>query len=155
MANLRLTSPAFDDGDPIPREYGYNHKNVNPPLRIEGVPPDAETLALIVDDPDARKPAGKVWDHWVVWNIPADIGEVPRDWSTSGAAEGLNDYGSRGYGGPNPPDREHTYEFTLYALDQRLDLSPDTTADALREAMENRVLEKAELRGTFTPDEDR
>ncbi|WP_254535827.1 hypothetical protein [Halomarina litorea] len=48
------------------------------------------------------------WDYWVVWNVPPDVGEIPEDWDATEAEEGTNDYGSRGYGGPNPPDREHT-----------------------------------------------
>jgi len=72
MSDLDLTSPAFADGDPIPERYGYTADDVNPPLSIAGVPEEAESLALIVDDPDAMEPAGKVWDHWLVWNVPAD-----------------------------------------------------------------------------------
>lgn len=104
MGSFRLTSPAFADGDPIPRRFGYREENVNPPLDIDGVPANAESLVLLVDDPDAVEPAGKVWSHWVVWNIDPGTTTIPEVWDASGALEGTNDYGTRGYGGPNPPD---------------------------------------------------
>ena len=148
---LSLTSSAFDDGEPVPEEYGYTERNVNPPLEIQGVPPTAQSLVLIVDDPDAVEPAGKVWDHWVVWNVDPDVQQIPEDWDAEGAVEGPNDYGERGYGGPNPPDREHTYRFELYALDRTLDVSPETNAETLRQTIDDSVLEEATLRGTYAP----
>ncbi|WP_049924592.1 YbhB/YbcL family Raf kinase inhibitor-like protein [Halopiger djelfimassiliensis] len=151
MADLTLTSPAFDDGERIPDQYGYEADDVNPPLEIDGVPDDAESLALIVDDPDAKAPAGKVWDHWIVWNVPTDETTIPENWSPEsiGAAEGTNDYGDTGYGGPNPPDREHTYRFTLFALDTTLELGADADADALRDAMDGHVVSQDRLEGTY------
>jgi len=153
MAELELASPAFDDGGAIPEKYGYTADNVNPPLETTSVPASAETLFLVVDDPDAREPAGKIWDHWVVWNIDPDIGTIPEDWdaSTHGATEGANDYGENGWGGPNPPDREHTYRFLLYALDTTLDVDTGATKDDLYDAAEGYVVGKAHLEGTYTP----
>jgi len=150
---MRLSSPAFEDGDRIPRKYGYTRRNVNPPLAVEDVPGDAVSLALLVDDPDAVAPAGRVWDHWVVWNVDPGVGTIPEGWDAgaAGAEEGVNDYGGRGYGGPNPPDREHTYRFELLALDAGLDLASDSTADDVRAAAEGTVLARATLRGTFAP----
>ncbi|ADB61261.1 PEBP family protein [Haloterrigena turkmenica DSM 5511] len=151
MATLTLTSPEFDDGERIPDRYGYEAANVNPPLEIDGVPDDAETLALIVDDPDAVEPAGKVWDHWLVWNVPAEETTIPVDWNPddAGAEEGTNDYGEPGYGGPNPPDREHTYRFTVFAVADAIDPGTDPDADDLRDAMEGRTVAKATLEGTY------
>ncbi|MFB6166564.1 MAG: YbhB/YbcL family Raf kinase inhibitor-like protein [Haloarculaceae archaeon] len=153
MAALQLTSPAFEDGEAIPRKYGYEEDDVNPPLSIAGVPEGAGTLALIVDDPDAREPAGKIWDHWVVWNLPADLTEIPEDYAPSGdeAVEGQNDYGERGYGGPNPPDREHTYRFRLFALETALDLADSADAEALESAMDGEILVETTLTGTYAP----
>ncbi|WP_049888932.1 YbhB/YbcL family Raf kinase inhibitor-like protein [Natronococcus occultus] len=151
MATLTLTSPAFDSGARIPDRYGYDEDNVNPPLEIDGVPEDAETLALIVDDPDAVEPAGTIWDHWVVWNVPAETGTIPEDWSDDDATEGTNDFGEVGYGGPSPPDREHTYRFAVFALETSFDLGSGTDADGLREAMEGYVLADATLEGTYAP----
>ena len=149
---MELTSEAFDDGERIPEQYGYERENVNPPLEIEDAPDDAESFALIVDDPDAVEPAGKVWDHWIVWNVPADRTTIPENWDpeTDGAREGTNDFGEPGYGGPNPPDREHTYRFTVFALDDALEVDdPDADADDLRDAMEGHVVSEATLEGTY------
>lgn len=151
MTSLQLTSSAFDHGDSIPDQYGYSARNVNPPLSVSGVPDDAETLALVVDDPDAVEPAGKVWDHWVVWNVDPETHEIPEDWTPTAAKEGQNSYGERGYGGPNPPDREHTYRFTLYALDTSLDLESGATKADLERAMEGHVLAETVLEGTYAP----
>lgn len=149
MGDLTLISQAFDDGEWIPDQYGYTADNVNPPLEIRDVPEGAKSLALIMDDPDAVKPAGKVWDHWVVWNIPPETTMIPEGWEPSEAAEGTNDYGEIGYGGPNPPDREHRYRFKLFALDATLDLPPETDAEALESAMAESVLEQTQLTGTY------
>jgi len=153
MAELQLTSPAFEDGGSIPDEYGYRERNVNPPLTVSGVPSSAESLLLVVDDPDAREPAGKIWDHWVVWNVPPDVESIPEDWDAgeAGATEGQNDYGETGWGGPNPPDREHTYRFLLYALDETLALPPGATKDDAYDAAEGTVVGKADLEGSYAP----
>ena len=147
---MELTSERFNDGERIPDQYGYEADDVNPPLEIEDAPDDAESFALIVDDPDAVEPAGKVWDHWIVWNVPPDRTEIPEDWDpdADGASEGTNDYGEPGYGGPNPPDREHTYRFTVFALDDALEVD-DADADELRDAMEDHVISQATLEGTY------
>ncbi|ELY97583.1 phosphatidylethanolamine-binding protein [Natrialba chahannaoensis JCM 10990] len=150
---LTLRSSAFTDGDRIPDQHGYRNANINPPLEFDGVPDGTTSLALIVDDPDAVEPAGKIWDHWLVWNIPPDQHTIPEDWDpeTAGAREGTNDFGERGYGGPNPPDREHTYRFRLFALESELgsDLDTETSADDLESAMDGHVIETATLEGTY------
>ena len=151
MSDLSLSSPAFRDGDPIPAEYGYTEDNVNPPLTIEGVPDGTESLALVMDDPDAVEPAGKVWDHWIVWNIDPDTRSIPEAWDVAGAVEGRNDYGENGYGGPNPPDRRHTYRFVVYALDERLGLKAGATKAELEEYVQGHVLDEAVLEGTYAP----
>lgn len=150
MGRLELSSPAFKDGESIPDKYGYTEENVNPPLTIEGVPEDAETLALIMDDPDAKPVAGKIWDHWVIWNIPPNTTKIPEDWTPNKAMEGINDFGEKGYGGPNPPNK-HTYQFKLYALDTRLELPPTTDAEELEKAMRGHVIDQDQLTGTYAP----
>ncbi|MDZ7850164.1 MAG: YbhB/YbcL family Raf kinase inhibitor-like protein [Halodesulfurarchaeum sp.] len=148
---LELTSQAFENGDRIPEQYGYTAENMNPPLSIAGHPAGTESLALVVDDPDAMEPAGKIWDHWVLWNIEPDREQIPADWDVASATEGRNDYGEPGYGGPNPPDREHTYRFRVFALDTTLDLAPGATKADLESAMEGHVIEEALLEGTYAP----
>lgn len=150
MAALRLTSPAFAEGGEIPRRHGYKNGNAPVPLEFSGVPDGCRSLALIVDDPDALRPAGKVWVHWTVWGIPPGAGRVDGP-LPAGAAEGLTDFGSRGYGGPAPPDGRHTYVFTLYALDSELGLPAGSGRSALEDAIRGRVIERAVLTGTYAP----
>ena len=153
MTDFELTSPAFGDGEAIPREYGFTERNVNPPLVVSGVPDGASSLALVVDDPDAVEPAGTVWLHWLVWNVPPGTTEVPEDWDPGsvGSVEGQNDFGETGYGGPNPPDREHTYEFRLYALDTTLDVRPGEGREAFEDAATGHLVASTGLSGTYAP----
>ena len=152
MGKLALESDAFADGGPIPRRFGYKHGNVSPPLRITGVPDSAKSLALIMDDPDAMGAVGKVWVHWVVWNIGSDdnnrFGEnsVP-----PGCLQGKTDFGDTGYGGPAPPDKEHTYVFKLYALSEGIEAEPGSTKDRIEELIKDLIVDQAVLRGTFAP----
>ncbi|AGB15517.1 Raf kinase inhibitor-like protein, YbhB/YbcL family [Halovivax ruber XH-70] len=148
---LRVSSPAFDDGDPIPDAHAYEGGNVNPPLEIAGVPEDATSLALVVDDPDAVDPAGKIWVHWLVWNLDPERDGVPRAWDPTDAVEGENDFGEVGYGGPKPPDGEHTYRFKLYALDTDLGLPTGASAEALGNAIEDHVVAQTQVTGTYAP----
>jgi Raf kinase inhibitor-like YbhB/YbcL family protein len=98
MSELSLSSPAFVDGDRLPERCGYREANVNPALEIDGAPENTESFVLILDDPDAMESAGKVWEHWVVWNLPPGTDAIPESWdsSSSSALEGENDYGEVG-----------------------------------------------------------
>ena len=146
MGNLKLTSSAFSDGGEIPRECGYKNGNKVPPLTISGIPEGTKSLTLIMDDPDAMEPAGKVWVHWVVWNIVGSTIDLKK------CHQGMTDFGEEGYGGPAPPDKRHTYVFKLYALDCNLDAFPynETKAD-VEKAMEGHIIEQATLTGTYAP----
>jgi Raf kinase inhibitor-like YbhB/YbcL family protein len=146
MTKLELTSPAFSDGGEIPRECGYKNGNEKPPLTINGIPEGTKSLALIMDDPDAMEPAGKVWVHWVVWNIDPTTTELEN------VEEGITDFGEEGYGGPAPPDKRHTYVFKLYALDSNLETFPyNETKGDLIEVMEGHIIEQTQLTGTYAP----
>lgn len=151
MGELRLTSPAFEDGGPIPEQYGRDAENVNPPLSIANVSTEAESMTLIVDDPDAVDPAGEVWLHWLVWNIPPSKTDIPAGWEPTEAVEGTNDFDTRGYEGPDPPDEAHTYRFKLYALDTTLDLAGSASKLEVGTAMEGARLSQTQLRGTYAP----
>ena len=157
--NLKLTSSAFSDGGEIPREYGYKNGNQKPPLRIhvttyqEGGT-GIDSLALIMDDPDAMGAVGKVWVHWVAWNIDPTNTELENLTTV-----GMTDFGEVGYGGPAPPDKRHTYVFTLYALDSELDglEKTSTIADVLDaiagddDGGSDRLIERTRLKGTYAP----
>lgn len=140
---LAITSPVFKSQSAIPAKYTCDGKDINPPLHIEGVPEQARSLALIVDDPDAP---GKTWVHWVMWNIPIthSIAEdcVPGE-------QGWNDFDRIRWGGPCPPSGKHRYYFKVYALDTLLILPPKTTKRDLEQAMANHILAYGELVGVY------
>jgi len=148
---MKISSPAFDDGEYMPEKYGYTEENVNPPLRVENVPEGAESLVLVMDDPDAMEPAGKIWEHWTVWNIPSRTSRIPEDWSSENAVEGTTDFRDTGYGGPNPPDGTHTYRFQVYAINKELDLGEECGKEEVISAIEGHILEEALLEGKFDP----
>jgi len=110
MGNLKLEGYNFSHGGEMPREYGYKNGNKKPDLTVSGRPEGTESLALIMDDPDAMGAVGKVWVHWVVWNLQRNTSFLPGDDSMNGR-EGMTDFGEVGYGGPAPPDKTHTYVF--------------------------------------------
>ena len=151
MSNLKLTSPAFSHGETIPKKYGYKHGNSSPPLTIDGVPENTLSLALVMDDPDAMGAVGKVWVHWVLWNIEPDTTELKENSIPSNSIEGKTDFGEIGYGGPAPPDKEHTYIFKLYALDKKLDLKKGSTKKEIEETMKDHIIAETKLEGTFAP----
>ena len=157
MTKLKLTSPAFSDGGEIPRECGYKHGNKVPPLKIKCAYTRIKRLALIMDDPDAMGAVGKVWVHWVVWNIEPGALKVFQHHPTQTpeiahlAFYGMNDFGEVGYGGPAPPDKRHTYIFKLYALDTILDLPEGSPKAALESAMKGHIIEQTQLTGTYAP----
>jgi hypothetical protein len=149
---IRVSSDAFGNGETIPARHTCDGPDLSPALSWEGVPEGTETLALIVDDPDA--PVG-VFTHWVLFDLPGDAKGLPEgvpreERLGNGGIQGRNDFGKIGYNGPcPPPGRPHTYRFRLYALDTRLGLSPGATKADLLRAMEGHVLGKGELTGKY------
>ena len=150
-----LSSSSFTHQGEIPSKYTCEGSDISPPLSWSGLPAGTLSLALIVDDPDAPDPKApqRVWVHWVLYNLPAAAGSlaegVPPDELPEGTREGKNDWGRTGYGGPCPPIGRHRYFLKLYALDTVLpDLRTPTKKD-LEKAMEEHVLARAELMGTY------
>lgn len=152
---MDITSSAFHDGEAIPRQYSREGAELSPPLELRDIPDGSESLALIVDDPDAPS---QTWVHWLLWNIPADRSAIPEGLSREetlavlgDARQGLNDFDEVGYGGPLPPPGHgtHHYRFTAYALSEPLDLEPGADRDELEAAMEGSVLVQARLTGTY------
>jgi Raf kinase inhibitor-like YbhB/YbcL family protein len=146
MAALEITNPAFQDNGHIPRQYTNDGEDINPPLVIENCPPEAQSIALICDDPDA--PVG-TWVHWVVWNIDPNTKKIAENTVPQGAVEGLNDFGRHSYGGPSPPSGTHRYFFKVYALDTMLDISPNSTKTDLEKAMKGRILAEGQIIGLY------
>jgi Raf kinase inhibitor-like YbhB/YbcL family protein len=150
--SIQLTSVAFKEGQPIPRQYTCDGVNVSPPLEWAGVPKTAKTIAIVADDPDAP---GGTWVHWVLYNLPADnIGMVENLPATetlkAGGFQGKNDFDKIGYGGPCPPSGTHRYFFKIYALDGELPLKAGATKADLEKAMAGHILVQGQLMGTYS-----
>ncbi len=152
---LSLSSPAFAHNGEIPVNFTCQGNDVSPPLEWEGVPDNAVSLVLIVDDPDAPDPEAPkmTWVHWVLYNIPPTAAGLPEKVASSdlpdGTEEGTNDWGRTGYGGPCPPIGRHRYFHKLYALDKAIEgLQQPTKAD-LEAAMQGHIIAQAELIGTY------
>lgn len=144
---MKIESSAFLDNQFIPSKYTCDGENVNPPLKISGVPSETKSLVLIVDDPDA--PRG-TWVHWTLWNINPKITEISENNSPEGAVEGVTDFGKPGYGGPCPPSGTHRYFFKIYALDITLDLEVSAKVKDIEKAMEGHILDQARLIGLYS-----
>jgi len=140
---MKITSPDFKNNELIPKKFTCDGEDASPGLLIEGIPQQAKSLALIVDDPDA--PMG-TWVHWVVYDMPP-AGRIGQN-SIPGK-QGTNDFGKRNYGGPCPPSGTHRYFFKIYALDAMLDLKEGLSKKELEHLLQGHVLEKAELVGLY------
>ena len=148
---MKIESSAFQNGSEIPRKYGYKKDNINPPISIREIPDETKSLALIMDDPDAMGAVGKIWVHWIVWNIDPSNLEIKENSIPLESLQGKTDFGEISYGGPAPPDKEHTYIFKLYALDEMLNINEGSTKSELEEAMKGHVLSEAKLEGKYAP----
>ncbi|KPJ71274.1 MAG: hypothetical protein AMK72_10845 [Planctomycetes bacterium SM23_25] len=151
-----LTSPAFKNDERIPKQYTGEGTDASPPLEWTDPPQGTQSLALICDDPDA--PVG-TWDHWLIWNIPADRRSLPEGVPATetaadlgGARQGNNSWPTIGYRGPMPPRGHgvHHYHFRLYALDRMLELAPGAKKDDLLAAMKGHILAEARLTGLYS-----
>jgi hypothetical protein len=148
---LEITSPAFSEGGKIPKKYTCDGEDISPPLRLDNVPEETKSLALLCDDPDA--PVG-TWVHWVLYDLPPDTRELPENIPPDkelkkGGVHGNNSWKRLGYGGPCPPSGTHRYFFKFYALDKKLDLKPGATAKQVQEAMKGHVLAEGKLMGKY------
>ncbi len=153
---FKLSSPAFKEGETIPKLHTCEGKDLSPELRWSGAPAGTKSFALVMDDPDA--PVG-LWVHWVLYDIPGDLSGLPANVPKTervlgsarhGASWGVDSFSRVGYGGPcPPPGKPHRYVFKLFALDKALGLPPRTTAAELTRAMEGHILARAKLTGLF------
>lgn len=160
FTNMRLTSPAFKNNEPIPVKYTCDGDppagGISPPLEISGVPTAAKSLVLIVDDPDApagtlQPGSGQAWVHWIIWNLDPATTEIKEGIQVPETHLGMTSFGKPGYGGPCPPSGTHRYVFKLYALDTSFPSPPEPfpTKEQLERAMRNHILDRAELIGLY------
>jgi Raf kinase inhibitor-like YbhB/YbcL family protein len=145
-AKMKVTSPAFQEGGNIPPKFTCDGADTSPPLQISGVPPEAKSLVLVVDDPDA--PSG-LFTHWAVWNISPQTSAIGEGEAPKGVS-GTNDFGKSGYGGPCPPSGTHRYYFKVFALDRELDLPFGAKRSQLDAAMKGRVITQGQLMGRYS-----
>ena len=143
QGQLSLHSIAFSHGGHIPPLYTCEGKDINPPIEISGIPGDAKSLALIMEDPDA--PNGTFY-HWLMWNIPPQ--NVINENNTPGIC-GRNNFNKNNYGGPCPPDGEHRYFFRIFALDTELELPEGSSHSDLVNAMEGHILASGDIMGHY------
>jgi Raf kinase inhibitor-like YbhB/YbcL family protein len=149
---LILSSTAFQDGGSIPDKYTCQGQDVSPPLSWGGPPAGTQSIAVIVDDLDSP---GRQFTHWVIFNIPPGTRELAEAVTgeshlPNGTSQGKNDFGKIGYGGPCPPSgKPHRYQFTLYALDESLNLVAGAVKNQVLDAMANHVIARGRLTGTY------
>ncbi|MFN6470261.1 MAG: YbhB/YbcL family Raf kinase inhibitor-like protein [Nostoc sp. SerVER01] len=151
VKTMKLESSAFNANELIPAKYTCDGKDISPPLLWDKIPTETQSIALIVDDPDAP---GRTFVHWVIYDIPNTICQLPENIPSvktlpNGGVQGKNDFGKFGYGGPCPPSGIHRYFFKVYALDKSLGLAEGATKNQILAAMEGHVLATAELIGRY------
>jgi Raf kinase inhibitor-like YbhB/YbcL family protein len=156
---LSIRSPAFTHEGEIPSRYTCDDADISPALEWSGVPSEAQSLVLIVDDPDAPDPKAPkmVYVHWVLFDIPPSAPGLPEGVESrdlpSGTREGVNDWTRAGYGGPCPPIGRHRYYFKLYALDRTLGLQDRSTKADVEQAMRGHIVADAVLMGSYARDD--
>jgi Raf kinase inhibitor-like YbhB/YbcL family protein len=155
---MKLMSPAFSHEGSIPKQFTCEGQNISPALSWTDAPKETKSFVLILHDPDAPKKDG--FTHWVVYNIPPSVNliteNVPHNASIQGLGlQGRNDSGKVGYMGPCPPSATHRYFARLYALRAKLELGPNATYAEVIAAMQGKIIEEAELMGTYTKTEEK
>jgi len=147
---MELLSSSFEHGGLIPKQHTCDAEDIHPALQFVGVPRDAKSLVLLLEDLDvpAEIREDGVWNHWLVFNIPPSISGLDRGEAVQGV-QGVGTSGHRGYQGPCPPDGTHRYYFRLYALGVELDLPAGSTREKVAAAMSGHILDQAELMGSY------
>lgn len=147
VANLRISSPAFDAHGRIPEHHTGDSDDVSPPLEWSGPPQGTQAFAVVVHDPDAPLVDG--FTHWVLYGIPGDATGLAE--GEPGFVAGRNSFGNAGYNGPAPPPGHgpHHYYFWVYALDAPLDLEQGLDRRQLLERIEDHVIEQARVIGIY------
>ena len=155
LKTMTLTSAAFSPSGVLPAKSTCDGDNVSPALSWDAPPSAARSLVLLVTDPDASPAPGKMFVHWVLYDLPPTVRQLPeklpaQPFLTIGGMQGKNDFGKYGYGGACPPSGTHHYLFRLYALDRSLDLPPGTEKDEVIAAMKGHIVAGAALTGQYS-----
>ena len=145
VSSMKISSPDFKPGERLPARFTCDGENVSPGLLWSGVPPRAESVALVCEDPDAP---GGTFVHWIVVNMPPAATGIPAAGPLpAGAVCVANDFGTTAYGGPCPPSGVHRYFFRLYALD--VASLPVVTRRSLAAELKKHALDQAEIMGRY------
>lgn len=143
---MQITSPLFEDNMMLPKTYSCDGQGVNPPLVFSGIPSDAKSLALVMEDPDAPN---ATFTHWVVYNMAPNTTEIAENSVPENAVLGKTSLGKPGYVAACPPNGSHRYIFTLYALDIVLPNDDVYTKDTLAFAVQGHIVATAQLTGLY------
>lgn len=149
---FEIKSPVFAEGENIPKKYTCDGQDLSIPLTWTDPPAGTKGFALIADDPDA--PMG-TWVHWVLYDIPAEVRQLPEGVSRQetlkdGARQGVTDFRKIGYGGPCPPPGPvHRYFFKLYAVDKKIGLPPGAAKRQVLDAIKGHILGEVQLMGRY------
>lgn len=146
IQDLKISSPDFEPEGRIPDRLTYDGGNVQPEIRIDGIPGGTVELAVICHDPDAPLPFG--FTHWTLYGVPPDTRVI----TENGAEErrsGENGFGEKGYGGPRPPAGHgpHHYYFWVYALNERVEGEP--SREAFLEQYGEHIIEQNRFVGIY------
>ncbi len=147
LLTMQIASPEFKNNETIPGKFTCDGLNINPELKIYGIPDNTVSLAVILDDPDS---VGGDWLHWAVWNIDPKTETISENSVPVGTNVGKNDFGENKYGGPCPGSGTHRYFFHLYALDTVLNIPENSTKADLLKAMEGHLIAETELMGVYS-----
>jgi len=143
--NMKITIDSFKNGENIPLKYSCDGDNINPEIKITEIPQEAQSLVLIMDDPDA--PMG-VFTHWVIFNIPASSTIIINENSIpQNSVLGLNSASQTSYVGPCPPTGTHRYYFKVFALDSLLNLKDGAKREEIEKEMANHIIDQTQYLG--------
>jgi len=143
---MKITSPSFAEGEEIPQKFTCQGEGVNPELKFSDVPKAIKSLALIMDDPDARI---GTFTHWTFFNIPPETLGIEENSKVQGAIEGLTSAGKSGYVPCCPTIGSHHYTFKLFALDNTLSLPEGVSREDLEKEINSHLIETVKLVGMY------
>ena len=143
---MTITSDAIQLNGTLRPDYTCDGEGGSPPLTFSEIPDKAQSLALIMEDPDA--PSG-TFTHWLLYDMSPATLQIPGGGMPQTGKAGVNDFGKPGYGAPSPPNGTHRYVFKLFALDSLLELPEGFTKQQLEAALQGHIIDSAEVVGAY------
>lgn len=155
MEELLVSSSGFENGAMMPKKYTVHGENISPDFHLANLSDDAKSIVIIMEDLDHF--GRKTFPHWLIWNLPAQS-DIPEAISKGAIVKELDNafqgvaYGKNGYRGPKIfrlLNRRHRYCFTIYALDEKIDLLFSAEKKQLLKVMEKHIIQKGQIIGTY------